>query len=350
MVYPANKIVVNARILHGPITGLQRYALELLGRLASEVEQIQPKKPLSRINGVLWEQVALPVQLKGRLLWNPHNSGPLAVKRQVVTMHDVSPLDHPEWFDPLFARWQRFLIPQLVKRAQRIITISNFSKSRLQELCNISEEKITVIPNGVDQRFKPQQEDVISDVREYLKIPSPHYVLCVGTIEPKKNIPRLLKAWKIICKQIPSDVWLVLAGITGNIEVFREERIKDIPSRVYITGHVEDAQLPALYAGALASIYVSLYEGFGLPPLESMATGTPVLTSNLTSLPEVVGDAAITVDPYDEEAIAAALQRIIDDSEIRRCLSQKGMARVVQFSWDKAAILTKQCLLDSVLV
>ncbi len=340
-------IVINTRILHSPITGLQRYTLELLGRLRSELDQIQPDKQLSRVKGVLWEQIVLPTRLRGRLLWNPHSAGPIISKRQVVTIHDVSPLDHPEWFDPLFARWQSMLVPQLAKRAQKIITISRFSKLRLQELCKITGEKIVVIPNGVDKRFSPQETEDIIRVRQQLNLPSPHYLLCLGTIEPRKNIPRLLRAWEGIQQHIAADIWLVITGLAGNAEVFKDERIEKIPARVYMTGHVTDNSLPALYTGALASVYLSLYEGFGLPPLESMAAGTPVVTSNLTSLPEVVGDAALTVDPYDEDAIAAALQRIIEDSEIRNSLTRRGLERAAQFSWNRTAQLTWQCLQEA---
>jgi glycosyltransferase involved in cell wall biosynthesis len=337
-------IVINTRILQSPITGLQRYTLELFQRLQPKLAQIQPYKPLSRTEGVLWEQFVLPTRLKGRLLWNPHSSGPLTTKRQVVTIHDMNPLDHPEWFDPLFARWQRLLIPRLAKR---IITISNFSKSRLLEFCKIPEEKITVIPNGVDPRFTPQKPEAIKTVWHRLKLPSPHYLLCVGTIEPRKNIPRLLKAWKQIHQHIDSDIWIVLAGLRGNPDVFIKEHIGTLPPRVHMTGHINDDCLPALYAGSIASIYLSVYEGFGLPPLESMATGTPVVTSNLTSLPEVVGDAALTVDPYDEEAIATALQTIIENSELRRTLAIKGLGQAARFSWDRTAQLTWQCLQDA---
>jgi glycosyltransferase involved in cell wall biosynthesis len=342
-----NNIVINTRIVNSPITGLQRYTLELLSRLQPGLDQIGPLKPLSRISGALWDQVFLPTQLKGRLLWSPHNSGPISVERQVVTIHDMSPLDHPEWFDPLYARWQRLLIPLVARRAKHIITISNFTKSRLQKICKIPEEKISVIPNGVDQRFKPKKIEEIARVRQFLKLPSPYYLLCVGTIEPRKNIPRLLRAWRAIQKLVGSDVWLVIAGLSGNSEVFVKEQVGQVPPQVHMLGHVSDDHLPALYAGAISLVYLSVYEGFGLPPLESMATATPVIAGNRTSLPEVVGDAALTVDPYDETAIAEALLVMVQDREVRQSYATKGLKRAAQFSWEHTGQLTWKCLQDA---
>ncbi|HPU78519.1 MAG TPA: glycosyltransferase family 1 protein, partial [Thermosynergistes sp.] len=164
------------------------------------------------------------------------------------------------------------------------------------------------------------------------------------TIEPRKNLQRLLEAWCVICQKLPQDVWLVVAGAKGRESIFRDASFNDLPPKVYMAGHVPDEHLPALYSGALFFAYVSLYEGFGFPPLEAMACGTPVLTSNVTSIPEVVGDAALMVDPYDVEAIADGIKRLVEDSSLRAELSRRGIARAKMFTWDKTAELTWKVL------
>ena len=143
-------------------------------------------------------------------------------------------------------------------------------------------------------------------------MPCRHYVLCVGSLEPRKNLPRLLQAWSRIQSEVPGNVWLVLTGKKGNERIFADAAgLSRLPPRVHLTGHVPDDVLPALYAGAIAFAYPSVYEGFGLPPLEAMAAGIPVLTGNQTSLPEVVGDAGVMVDPYDVDALADGLLRLL---------------------------------------
>jgi len=359
------EIVVNARFLTKTPTGVQRYAFEVARRLPGSIRVIAPQPiapeyralsnaviidPLGRFArggglGHLWEQVALPRWLrKGELLWSPCGAGPLAVQNQVVTIHDVAHLEHPEWFNPWFARWYGFLIPRLVHRVRRIVTVSEFTKGRLVETTRVPPEKVVVIHNGVDACFQPRPSEEVARAREMLGIPTPNYVLSLGSLEPRKNLHRLLKAWGNIHHRLSNDVWLVLAGARGKSLVFQNICFDKLPPRVYLTGYVPDEYLPALYSGALAFVYVSLYEGFGLPPLEAMACGTPVVTSNITSLPEVVGDAAILVDPYDVEDIACGIHKLIRDDTLREQLRHKGLEWVKQFNWDRTAMLTWEVL------
>lgn len=337
----------NTRILNSHLTGAQRYTLELLSHFNGRVQEVKPGQPLSGIRGHAWEQFALPTRLNGSLLWSPSNTGPLAVEKQVVSLLDVVPLDHPEWLNPQFATWYRFLTPKLARRVRSIVTISEFSKQRIIAHCPSVESKIHVTHLGVDSRFHLIDNDEIKKMRTRMGIPTPHYVVALGSLEPRKNLSRLMQAWTAIEARIPDDVWLVIAGAQGRSLVFGDVSFEKLPPRVHLTGHVPDDLLPALYSGAIAAPYISLYEGFGLPPLEAMACGSPPLTGNLASLPEVVGDAGIMVDPYDVDAIADGLFRLVENSTLRAELSQKGLARVKKFTWENTAKLTWQVLEDA---
>ena len=330
---------VNTRILSYPITGVQRYLLEILTRIPSDhLRQIAPHYPLSGARAHLWEQTVLPLRTRGRLLWSPSNTGPLAVRHQVVTIHDVVPLDHPEWLNPRFAAWYRFLIPRLARRVRHVIVDSDFTRRRLTAHSGISDGKVTVIHCGVDARFSPQTQEAIAAARAALQLPAGRYVLSVGSLEPRKNLGRLLSAWQRLLPELPPDIWLVLAGAKGKSLVFAEvPELTCLPARVHLTGYVPDDLLPALYAGAEAFVYPSVYEGFGLPPLEAMACGTPVIVGNRASLPEVVGDAGMMMDPYDVESIAAALMLLLTLADARNVLGARGRERAARFSWQATA-------------
>lgn len=356
-----NEIVVNARFLTKPVTGVQRYGFEIIRRLDGPIRLVAPQpirpeyEPLSSITivdplgslarggslGHLWEQVVLPRWIKrGALLWSPWVWAPLAVKNQVLTVHDIAHLEHPEWFPRHIAMWYRLLVPRLVHRVKCIIAVSEFTKARLVEITGVSAEKVVVIPNGVDVRFYPRSAEEVDTVRDALGIPTRNYVLCLGTLEPRKNLYRLLRAWAATCHKLPDDVWLVVTGAKGKTLLFRDVTLNSLPPRVFPTGYVPDDYLPALYSGALAFIYVSIYEGFGLPPLEAMACGAAVVTSNVASIPEVVGDAAVLVDPYDVEAIAWGIRAVVQSEGLKEQLKSKGLRRAKKFTWDKTAELT----------
>lgn len=330
-------MAVNTRTLASKLTGVQRYTSEIVKRLGTRIEHIAPQSALDGIAGHAWEQFVLPTLLRGRLLWSPGNTGPLMVSRQVVTVHDVVPLDHPEWLNPRFAGWYRFLLPRLLPRVRRMITVSEFSKARILEHVWVDPARIVVIPNGVDSRFRPHKDQEHLHLIKRLGIPSRHYVLSLGSLEPRKNLGRLLKAWELLCEEVPEDVWLVVAGAKGKAQIFQDVSFEKLPPRVHFTGHVSDEYLPALYSAALVFVYVSVYEGFGIPPLEAMASGTPTLTGNQTALPEVVGDAGLTVDPFSVDAIAEGLRKLIGDSALRQTLRQKGLERSLKFGWDGIA-------------
>jgi len=337
------KLAVNLRVLDYPMTGVQRYASEIISHW-DEYMPLKPDSPISGIKGHVWEQMVLPSRLRGSLLFSPSNTGPLAVANQVVTLHDVVPLDHPEWLNQTFAAWYRVVIPRLVRKVRHVITISEFTKSRILDSTGIAPEKITVIPNGVDKRYYPRESNEIEEMRLQLQLPSSKYILSLGTLEPRKNLKTLVAAWSRIQHDIPDDIWLVIAGNTGGGNVFQQIEVLDFVPRTHLCGHVPDSLLPALYSGAWAFAYLSSYEGFGLPPLEAMASGTPVITGNRTALPEVVGDCGLLVDPFDVDAVSGGLRQLVCDGNARSLFSEKGLKRAQKFSWANTAACTHHLL------
>jgi len=336
----ASEIKVNGRFCSHRPTGMQRYALEVSARCPSQPHIVRPRRGLKGALGHAWEQMYLPLATGRDLLWSPNNTGPLAVRRQVCTIHDLIPLDHPEWFSPNFVSLYRWLLPRLATKLRRIIAISEFTKLRIMELLGVNGQLISVIPNGVDTAFCPQSSEPIALVRQKLGLGSRPYALCVGSLEPRKNVKTLLRAWTLLPAALQSEVQLVLAGPKGNLGVFRDAGIGELPKDVLLTGYVPQEDLPALYAGAAAFVYPSLYEGFGLPPLEAMACGTPVVTSSTSSIPEVVGDAAVTVNPESAEEIAYGIEQILTKESLRRRLAQRGLERAQALTWDRTAQLT----------
>lgn len=351
-------VLINTRCLMHPTTGVERYTGEIAARLGMGTRRISPDvrqaKPgractlLGRgaggLAGHLWEQLVLPGKLRpGEVLWSPANTGPLAVSNQVLTLHDLSVIDHPEWFSAGFAAWYTCLLPRLIRKVKRVITVSQFSRERILATFDLPPEQITVIYPGVDtSQFKPQPAGQVERVRRRYRLPE-RYVLCVATGEPRKNLPGLLHAWQ---KAQSNDRFmvgteLVIAGGQGRIfrqpsEGFKAES-RDEGHGVRWLGYVPDADLPALYTGALVFVYPSLYEGFGLPVLEAMACGTPVITAGDTALPEVTGDAAFLVDPTHMDDLAAAILRLLANEELRKELICRGLDRAGSFSFERTA-------------
>ncbi|MDB5326825.1 MAG: mtfA [Phycisphaerales bacterium] len=326
-------IVVNGRFACKRLTGVQRYAKEITDRLTGRCDMLWTNAQ-DGIPGHRWEQFVLPLRSRGRLLWSPCNTGPVAVRRQVITIHDMTYADTPDCFGRAFSAWYKWLIPRLVHRCRRVTTVSEFSRQRISEIAKIDANRIDVVPNGVHADFKPAGEEAIDAVRKQYGLSGP-YVLTLGSLEPRKNLATLLKAWPQIAAK-RDDLTLAVAG-GANLSIFNGQGIgPDTLPRVRRLGYVDDAHLPALYSGAAAFVFPSVYEGFGLPPLEAMACGTPVVCSNTTALPEVVGDAAVTVDPMDADAIAHAVLRLLDDHPLQEQLIHRGRSRAGQFTWEAA--------------
>jgi glycosyltransferase involved in cell wall biosynthesis len=332
-----SKIFVNARFTKQQLTGVQRYAWEIVNRLEGEIELISPKRSMVGM-GHAWEQLRLPSMVpKNSLLWSPGGSGPLAISNQILTIHDTAHLEHSEWYNKYFAMWYKWLLPRLSNKVKHIITVSNYSRERIIEVLNVHPSRITSIPLGADKKFleiggKPKSE--LNKILNKYKLPK-DYVLAVATITPRKNIKRILQAWGIL-EGRKIDFPLVIVG-TARIASAGNIKIEKVPNNVMFLGYVPDEDLPALYRGAMAFIFASLYEGFGLPILEAMASGTPVITSNITSMPEIADDAAITVDPFDAESIACGIEQVLENKDLREELITKGLKRVQHFTWDKTA-------------
>ncbi|MGH9486157.1 MAG: glycosyltransferase family 4 protein [Terriglobales bacterium] len=332
----------NGRILSGAPGGVRRYAEQVLPRLPVQPIVLRPKVSRGPL-GHLWEQTLLPSLAHG-LLWSPANVGPLAASCHVVTIHDVAPLDHPEWFSWAFGRWYTWLLPRLARRATHIITVSEFSKSRIVERCCVPAEKITVTPLAAAERFRPLAAAEAEPALARFGLARSGFVLAVGTLEPRKNLQALLRAWGAALPALPGGLELVIAGPRGSRSVFRSTGLDEIQGRVRWLGRVSDTDLVALYSAAWLFVFPSLYEGFGFPPLEAMACGAPVLCSNAASLPEVVGDAAITFGPRDTDALALLLVQLLTAPEHLAGMGARGPARAARFSWGKCAAVSWSAL------
>jgi len=329
----ANGFVVNARYQGRQVTGVERYAGEILRRLPAEVRPVAPGRSARGPAGHAWEQLVLPARVGDGRLWSPANSGPLAVKRQAVTIHDLAVLEHPEWFRPGFALWYRVLIPRLALRARRVIAVSENARGRIVHRLGVDPHKVQVISGGVDPgRFHPLGQDQLETARRRLGLPEA-YVLCVASRDPRKNLGRLLAAWRAVSAEFPR-IELLLAGGSG--PAFAAPGLDPAP-RCRALGYVSDEDLAALYAGALALVYPSLDEGFGLPVLEAMACGAPVIATCAGAVPEAAGDAAEFIDPLRVESILLGLRRVLADRNLRQDLRERGLTRAAQFTWEASA-------------
>jgi glycosyltransferase involved in cell wall biosynthesis len=324
-------LLVNGRFEGRMITGVERYAREIICRLPG-LKIARPRKPVHGLAGHLWEQVELPRLVADRLLWSPANTGPLAVERQVVTIHDTAVLDHPEWFQPGFALWYRILLPLLARRARVVHTVSSYTRGKLIRRLGLDPEKVRVTPGGVDRsRFHPLAGSPGS-CRKYL--------LFLGSLQPRKNLSGLLEAWREIAGKFP-DVELWVAGSSGR--AFRLPGMQQTDQVRYL-GYVTDASLPRLYAEAQAFIFPSFDEGFGLPVLEAMACGIPVIAAKAGAVPEVAGGAALLVNPAVSSEIGSAISRVLTDGAMRQDLVERGLERSACFSWDGSARAVQRVL------
>jgi glycosyltransferase involved in cell wall biosynthesis len=284
----------------------------------------------------LWTHLRLSWEMLGRppdVLFVPAHVLPLwRPRRTVVTIHDLGYLHVPGAHPPRRRLELHLSTAWNARVATRVIAISQATKADLVRHYRVPEDKIAVVYHGVEARFRPTPDPAVP---ARYGLPD-RYFLYLGTLQPRKNLERLVQAYGRLPGDAPA---LVLAGAKG----WYFERIAaaiaglGLNERVFLPGYVADADVPALLSGALALVYPSLYEGFGLPALEAMACGTPVLAANTSSLPEVVGAAGLLVDPQRVDEIAAAMQRLLADESLRADLGRRGRERAALFSWDRCA-------------
>jgi glycosyltransferase involved in cell wall biosynthesis len=304
--------------------------------LQLRVSRLPTHRPPVRI---LWEQALQPWALRREdvdLLHGMALVGPLATQCPfVVTIHDLSFVRYPQNFQGLKRRYLQTFTRLSVRRARRVIAISENTKRDIVQHYGVEPTKVDMIHYGLDPIFKPLPAESIERFRSEKGLPD-RFILFVGTLEPRKNVARLIEAYARLPENRPA---LVLVGGKGWLydEIFHRIRALGLEDEVLFAGYVPAEQLPYWYNAAELFVYPSLYEGFGLPPLEAMACGTPVMTSSVSSLPEVVGRAGCLVDPLDAEALTYAMHRLLRDPDERAKMSEAGLARARAFSWRDAA-------------
>lgn len=350
------------------MTGTQRSAHEIVKRLTCDPTrryrlfaprldfQENPSFPVEQLGhvrqGHLWEQLELPrfVKRAGKdaILYNPMASGPIAVKRQVLTMHDLFPLEHPEWFSRTFSAWYRYLWPRLVPRVTYVLANSEYTRQRVLDHFQLNEDRVVLCHFAHAEQFTLAPEQEVARFRAEQGLPE-RYLLCIGTAQLRKNLSTLVAAWRRSLAR-EQGVKLVIAGGDARRAIFNttsngESILKD--TTVRLLGFFPDEKLPLLYQGAEAFALPSLAEGFGLPVLEAMACGTPVICSNTTALPEIAGGAALLVPPLEIEAWVEALDTVLADIKLRERMGAAGRKRAKDFSWLRTAE-TVRTVLDSI--
>ena len=366
------RVGINATALLSPRTGIGQYVYHL-GRECLEADDISPSffygnwktqlraQPLPNIDtiktyikkAVPWsyeiKSLIFQAQFSLGLLKNRidvyHEPNYLAFRfpgPSVITVHDLSWIRHPETHPKqrLAAMGRHF--PRSLEGASAILTDCSFVKQELVETFGLDPERVTPVLLGVSPDFFPRAPAECNVFLADHGLAHGQYVLSVGTLEPRKNIPALIDAYSMLPADLQRRFPLVLVGMRGWLTSGLEARMKPLVARGVIKplGYVADEMMPLIYSGAAAFVFPSLYEGFGLPPLEAMACGAPVISSTSSSLPEVVGDAGVLVDPMNVDALAESLRRVLEDRAFAEVLAQQGIMRAAGFSWKKTAAET----------
>lgn len=270
---------------------------------------------------------------KGACVLSPGYNAPLfAVRPYVFSIHDLNHIDRPENSSLLKRLYYRFIMRRAARGAFRVLTVSKFSMRRIIDWADVDPMRVINVGDGVDEAYRP-------DVLPYT--PGYRYLLCVSNRKAHKNEPRVLQAFSQTA--VDPDIRLIFTG-RANEALLGHCRQYGVANRIVFAGRVAEEDLPSLYRGAIALVFPSLYEGFGLPVIEAMACGTPVLTSNTTSLPEVAGDAALLVDPLSVNEIAAGIERLCTDIVLRETLQRKGLLQAARFRWSDVATRVKAAL------
>lgn len=307
------------------------------GRYPNFRSFLLPQNPLKRI---LW---AFPRELarsRPDLVHVQYTAPPFCPVPVVSMIHDISYEHFPQYFTPRERRQFRLTIPMTARQAAHVLTVSEYSREDLMRCYRLSPTRVTVTPNGVNERFRPIRDArELARVRERYGIVGP-YILSLGNLQPRKNLPTLLRAFERLVENWPDlPHRLVIVGKKAWMYdgIFAELSRLGVADRVVLTDYVPDDDLPAIYSGAECFVYPSLFEGFGLPPLEAMACGTPVIAGDNSAIPEVVGEAGLLIDMSQVEALTHTMGRTLTDAGLRERLARDGLARAASFTWERAA-------------
>lgn len=350
-------IVVNARFLTQSITGVQRFAIEISLRLKEilkeEVVFVSPKDIVLReyarqlkvatfgkMHGHLWEQIELPLYLRRHgspLLVCLCNTAPLYYGNKIVTLHDVAFYVFPKMFSKPFLVVYRFMIPRILKSAKRVMTVSRFSKQEIIKYCGTEADKISVVYNAVSGGFKYVEDKELAKHQ---------YFLAVSSLNYRKNFAAVLDAFKKFEEHNENGNLYIIGDMTNSSFVALDIDKYKSNKRIKFLGRVSDYDLSRYYSNAVAFIYPSLYEGFGIPPLEAQQCHCPVISSNATSLPEVTGQSALFNSPYDIDGFVSNMQKLFDNPSLRNELIGKGLNNIKRFSWSDSANIVVRLLQD----
>jgi glycosyltransferase involved in cell wall biosynthesis len=342
---------INGKFTSQPITGVQRVAYELTRAMqmralpGDELEvfvpqnAIEPGALLKRqrrfpwLRGTLWEQITLPIAARGLTLLNLCNTNPLFKRGQVVMVHDMAVYDVPQGFSRKFRLWYRVCFAFLRHTRPTILTVSTFSKTRICHHLKIDESRVKVVTPGADHLDR-----VVSDpaVLSRLGVVKDAYCVIVGSLDPRKNLRRALEAIDKLGHL--TEVKFVIVG-GRNPRIFNSENDgqRECSKQVLWAGFISDGELKSLYENAGCLVFPSLYEGFGLPPLEAMYCGCPVIASSLASIPEVCGNAAMYCDAMSADDIAEKISRMMSDAELRERHRMLGSIHAQEFRWERSA-------------
>lgn len=364
------RIAVNASIVDPILSGLGVYAVNLLRELhrlhddlvvytsypevcgvnSTIVRRISPKVQPSRgrrghLQRVVWIQTALPFRLlldRASLLLSPLPEGMLfPIIPQVVVVHDVLPLYFPEEY-PRQQHYFRYFVPMILRKAHAIVAVSENTKQDIVTCYGIGADRVRVIPDGYDTSRYQTGIDAEGIKKKYSLAA---YLLYAGNLLPHKNLQRLLNAFALISKRFPHRLVIVGRKDPRYYPALEAEaRVLGLEERVSFLDYVPAGELPALYAGADALVLPSLYEGFGLTALEAMACGIPVIASRAGSIPEVTGDAAVLIDPYDVQGMADAKEAVLGNPGMREAMRRKGLEQAKRFSWERTAAMVFEIL------
>ncbi|MBD1382680.1 glycosyltransferase family 4 protein [Metabacillus arenae] len=338
-------VYINGRFLTQRVTGVQRFALEIIKRLDKQVGVsftilVPPNyqethffqniniKQIGRYTGHPWEQLDLPIYVKEKPLINFCNTGPIFKRNQIVVVHDTAIYAYPEGFSLPFRIWYKMMFTFFKILSKKILTISQFSRKELIKYLKINPKKLELISEG-KEHFDSIKED--NTILSKFKLKKNKYILAVSSLNPNKNFKALIDAIKYLTEE---DFEVVIAGGT-DIKVFNKVNIGN--DKIKQVGYVTDEDLKGLYMNAGCFVFPSIYEGFGLPPLEAMSTGCPVLVSNVGPMPEVSGEAAIYFNPKDSKELAEKIKYVMNNADVKKELQIKGLQQAKKFSWETAA-------------